>query len=73
MEKIRVKIEKVDIGKFDVDSIPIKNKDGYTQYCFSKELNISQYLNKEVYLCSDSNGNYISEVEFKKEYKETKK
>ena len=73
MEKIRVKIEKVDIGKFDVDSIPVKTKDNYTQYCFSKELNVSQYLNKEVYLYSNSNGNYISEIEDKKEDKETKK
>ena len=48
MNTIKTKIETIEVGKFDVDSIVIKNDDKDIEICFDKKLNITQYIGKEV-------------------------
>jgi hypothetical protein len=55
MESIKTKIDDVEIGKYDVDSILIKNGDTSIQICFDKKSNISQFIGKDV-IIKNKNG-----------------
>ena len=48
MESIKTKIESVEIGKFDVDSILIEKDNELLGIAFDKKVNVSQYIGKNV-------------------------
>lgn len=50
MEKTKVKIIAVTIGRYDYDSITVKLDGVETEICFNKRCKVSQYDGKEVYL-----------------------
>lgn len=58
MNKILVKIEKINIGLYETDSVVVNVDNVKTEICFSKKDNISQYQNKEVWL-TYKGGKYI--------------
>lgn len=75
MEKTKVKVLDVIIGKFDYDSIIVQVDNVKTEICFNKEVNISEYKGKYIYLTKE-NGKYkitpFVDNDIKKNYK-TKK
>lgn len=75
MEKTKVKVLDVIIGKFDYDSIIVQVDNVKTEICFNKEVNISEYKGKYIYLTKE-NGKYkitpFADNDIKKNYK-TKK
>jgi len=58
MNTISVKVEKVNIGLYDVDSIVVNINNTKTEICFSKKDNISKFQGKEV-LIIRQDGKYI--------------
>jgi hypothetical protein len=50
--EFKTKLETVDVGTFDVDSIKVKNGEDFIQICFDKKLNISKYIGKYVVIKS---------------------
>lgn len=75
MKKTKVKVLDVIIGKFDYDSIIVQVDNVKTEICFNKEVNISEYKGKYIYLTKE-NGKYkitpFTDNDIKKNYK-TKK
>jgi hypothetical protein len=47
---MKVKIENIVIGNFDVDSITVNINNVETQICFSKDIDVSKYNGKDVEL-----------------------
>jgi hypothetical protein len=47
---MKVKVEDVVVGNFDVDSITVTIKDVITQICFPKNINIAKYNGTEIEL-----------------------
>ena len=52
---MKTKIEKVNIGVYDYDSIVVNIENKKTEIVFSKKDNVSQYEGKEVELVTESN------------------
>lgn len=50
MDKIKVFVEKINIGKHNTDSMIVSMNNKKTLICFDKSENITQYENKEIYL-----------------------
>ena len=55
MEKVKIKIKDVYIGKYDCDSIIVSLNGKKTEICFDKLDNISQYKGDEAYIAFDKN------------------
>lgn len=47
---MKVKVENVTIGFYDVDSITVKLNNVETQICFDKKYNVSKYNGKDIEL-----------------------
>lgn len=52
---MKVKVEKVNIGVYDYDSIVVNIENKKTEIVFSKKDNVSQYEGKEVELVTENN------------------
>lgn len=52
---MKVKVEKVNIGIYDYDSIVVNIENKKTEIVFSKKDNVSQYEGKEVELVTENN------------------
>lgn len=52
---MKAKVEKVNIGVYDYDSIVINIENKKTEIVFSKKDNVSQYEGKEVELVKENN------------------
>ena len=52
---MKVKVEKVNIGVYDYDSIVVNIENKKTEIVFSKKDNVSQYDGKEVELVTENN------------------
>lgn len=75
MEKTKVKVLDVIIGKFNYDSIIVKIDGVETEICFNKEVNVSEYNGKDAYLIKENDQYKITpfvDNDIKKNYK-TKK
>lgn len=53
MEKTKVKVIGISIGKYDCDSITVELDKIKTEICFDKKDKVSQYEGKEIYLSKD--------------------
>ena len=62
MEKQKVKVNKVNLGKYDCDSIIVKLDNIDTEICFSKDINVSQFEGKEVNIVLGENGYVIEPI-----------
>lgn len=66
MDKTKVKVMSVNVGKYDCDSITV-NLDGVvTEICFDKASTVAQYKDKEIYLSKEDGVFVISPIEIKK-------
>jgi hypothetical protein len=63
MDKTKVEILSVNIGRYDVDSISVILDDKLTEICFDKTVNVSQYKGKEVYLIKENGVYKIEPIE----------
>lgn len=52
---MKAKVEKVNVGTYDYDSIVVNIENKKTEIVFSKKDNISQYEGKEVELVKENN------------------
>ena len=52
---MKTKIEKVNIGIYDYDSIVVNIENKKTEIVFSKKDNVSQYEGKEIELVTENN------------------
>lgn len=64
MEKNKVKILDVCVGKYSCDSITVELKDVKTEICFNKLDNVIQYIGKEVYLVNENNLYSIAPIDY---------
>lgn len=52
---MKVKVEKVNVGTYDYDSIVVNIENKKTEIVFSKKDNVSQYEGKEIELVVENN------------------
>ena len=52
---MKAKVEKVNVGTYDYDSIVVNIENKKTEIVFSKKDNVSQYEGKEVELVTENN------------------
>ena len=50
MQTIKTKVQEINIGKYDVDSIVVNVDNQIIEICFNKNENIAEYLDKEIVL-----------------------
>lgn len=50
MQTIKTKVQEINIGKYDVDSIVVNVDNQIIEICFNKNENIAGYLGKEIVL-----------------------
>ena len=52
---MKAKVEKVNVGTYDYDSIVVNIENKKTEIVFSKKDNVSQYEGKEIELVTENN------------------